>query len=64
VCGYKPTRPRADCAQRKRCAGVHDLGKLPAAITPEQEDGFAAMWLALNNARKVNADDLGKKFCW
>lgn len=41
-------------------AGVYDLGKSPAAIALGQVAAYSAASLALNNAFKVNADDLGK----
>jgi phospholipase/lecithinase/hemolysin len=47
-------------AQYVLFAGVYDLGKSPAAVAANQQSAFSAMSLALNNAFKVNATDLGK----
>lgn len=50
----------ASGAQYVLFAGVYDLGKSPAAIALRQQAAFSAASLALNNAFKVNATDLGK----
>lgn len=50
----------ASGAQYVVLAGVYDLGKSPAAIALGQQSAFSAASLALNNAFKVNASDLGK----
>lgn len=49
----------ASGAQYVLFAGVYDLGKSPAAIALGQQAAFSAASLALNNAFKVNATDLG-----
>jgi phospholipase/lecithinase/hemolysin len=50
----------ASGAQYVVLAGVYDLGKSPAAIALGQQAAFSAASLALNDAFKVNATDLGK----
>lgn len=50
----------ASGAQYVVLAGVYDLGKSPAAIALGQQSALSAASLALNNAFKVNATDLGK----
>lgn len=50
----------ASGAQYVLVAGVYDLGKSPAAIVSGQVAAYSAASLALNNAFKVNADNLGK----
>jgi len=50
----------ASGAQYVLVAGVYDLGKSPAAIALGQVAAYSAASLALNNAFKVNTDNLGK----
>lgn len=50
----------ASGAQYVLFAGVYDLGKSPAAIALGQVQAYSDASLALNNAFKVNATDLGK----
>ncbi len=50
----------ASGAQYVLFAGVYDLGKSPAAIALNQVQAHSDASLALNNAFKVNATDLGK----
>jgi outer membrane lipase/esterase len=50
----------ASGAQYVVFAGAYDLGKSPAAIALNQVQAYSDAALALNNAFKVNATDLGK----